>query len=143
MGSPTISVRPNLSAAFNPQSQRTTSRSRTPVADNHLAVRWASDALRKPHFHLPGIVLCYRGVIEVTFFVKPALGFADATAFDYDKLGLVALTTLNEQEKRETPAGNYYIYDGVHKSIVLGKRLLRGETEYEPVQVLLLTPRRL
>lgn len=63
-------------------------------------------------------------------------------AFDYGKLGLVALTPLNEPERRETPAGNYYIYDGVHKSIVLAKRLLRRETEYEPVQVLLLTPRR-
>ena len=63
-------------------------------------------------------------------------------AFDYGKLGPVALTPLNEQEKRETPAGNYYIYDGVHKSIVLAKRLLNRETEYEPVQVLLLTPRR-
>ena len=63
-------------------------------------------------------------------------------AFDYGKVGLVALTPLNESERRETPAGNYYIYDGVHKSIVLAKRLLRGETEYEPVQMLLLTPRR-
>jgi hypothetical protein len=63
-------------------------------------------------------------------------------AFDYDKLGLVALTPLNDPERRETPAGNYYIYDGVHKSIVLAKRLLRGETEYEPIQVLLLMPRR-
>ena len=63
-------------------------------------------------------------------------------AFDYGKVGLVALTPLNESEKRETARGNFYIYDGVHKSIVLAKRLLRGETEYEPVQVLLLTPRR-
>src|SRR6266849_2775770 len=63
-------------------------------------------------------------------------------AFDYGKLGLVALTPLNELEKRETIRGNYYIYDGVNKSIVLAKRLLRRETGYEPVQVLLLTPRR-
>src|SRR5216684_3250641 len=63
-------------------------------------------------------------------------------AFDYGKVGLVALTPLTESEKRETARGNFYIYDGVHKSIVLAKRLLRGETEYEPVQVLLLTPRR-
>jgi hypothetical protein len=63
-------------------------------------------------------------------------------AFDYDKVGLVALTPLSESERRETTAGSYYIYDGVHKSIVLAKRLLRGETGYEPVQVLLLTPRR-
>jgi hypothetical protein len=64
------------------------------------------------------------------------------TAFDYGKLGLVALTPLNDPERRETPVGNYYIYDGVHKSIVLAKRLLHGEAGYEPVQVLLLTPRR-
>ena len=63
-------------------------------------------------------------------------------AFDYDKVGFVALTTLNEPEPRESPVGSYYLYDGVHKSIVLAKRLLRGETRYEPVQVLLLTPRR-
>jgi hypothetical protein len=63
-------------------------------------------------------------------------------AFDYGKLGLVALTPLNEPERRESAGGTYYIYDGVHKSIVLAKRLLRRETEYEPVHVLLLTPRR-
>jgi hypothetical protein len=62
--------------------------------------------------------------------------------FDYSKLGLIALTPLTPSEKDETPAGTYYIYDGVHKSIVLAKRILRGETEYEPVQVLLLEPRR-
>jgi hypothetical protein len=63
-------------------------------------------------------------------------------AFDHGNVGLVALTPLIERERRETPAGSHYIYDGVHKSIVLAKRLLRGETGYEPVQVLLLTPRR-
>jgi hypothetical protein len=63
-------------------------------------------------------------------------------AFDYGKVGLVGLTPVNGPERRETSAGSYYIYDGVHKSIVLAKRLLRGEIEYEPVQVLLLTPRR-
>ncbi|SRR6266436_7230893 len=37
-------------------------------------------------------------------------------AFDYGKVGLVALTPLNEPEKRETPSGNYYIYDGCTKA---------------------------
>jgi hypothetical protein len=50
-------------------------------------------------------------------------------AFDYGNIGLVALTPLIESERRETPVGNYYIYDGVHKSIVLAKRLLRGEAD--------------
>src|SRR5207248_2670331 len=44
--------------------------------------------------------------------------------FDYGKVGLVTLTPLIESERHETTAGNYYIYDGVHKSMVLAKRLL-------------------
>src|SRR5450759_3084307 len=31
-------------------------------------------------------------------------------AFDYGKIGLVALTPLIEPERHETPTGNYYIY---------------------------------
>jgi hypothetical protein len=58
------------------------------------------------------------------------------------KLGWIALAVLLEAETRETPAGTYYIYDGVHKSIVLAKRLLRQEVQYKPLEALLLTPRR-
>jgi hypothetical protein len=63
-------------------------------------------------------------------------------SFDHRNVGLVALTLLIESERCDTPAGSYYIYDGVHKCIVLAKRLLCGETTYNPVQVLLLAPRR-
>ena len=83
----------------------------------------------------------FKSLIQAGFeWFRPCVDIDNA--FDYGKLGLVALTPLIESEKRETAAGSYYIYDGVHKSIVLAKRLLRGETEYEPIQVLLLTPRR-
>lgn len=63
-------------------------------------------------------------------------------AFDRSKFGWIALTPSNTSEQKETPQGTYYIYDGVHKSIVLAKKLLRREVEYAPLEALLLTPRR-
>ena len=63
-------------------------------------------------------------------------------SFDYSKLGWIAVTPLIDGEKRDSPDGTYYVYDGVHKSIVLAKKLLRNELEFKPVELLLLTPRR-
>lgn len=62
--------------------------------------------------------------------------------FDYSALGWVVVTPATDGERRSTPGGTHYVYDGVHKSIVLAKKLLWGELEYEPVEVLLLEPRR-
>jgi len=64
------------------------------------------------------------------------------TAFDYSKLGLIVLMPLKNSEKSETPQGTFYIYDGVHKTIVLAKKLLRNEIKFEAVELLLLSPRR-
>lgn len=63
-------------------------------------------------------------------------------SFDYSSLGWIAITPCNPSEKRETPGSTYYIYDGVHKSIVLAKKLLKNEVDYQPLEALLLTPRR-
>jgi len=63
-------------------------------------------------------------------------------AFDFGKVGWIAVTPLVAGEQKETPHGSYYIYDGVHKSIVLAKRILRGELQYCAIEVLLLEPRR-
>ncbi len=63
-------------------------------------------------------------------------------SFDLVKFGLIAITPLVADEQRGTPHGNYYVYDGAHKSIVLTKKLLRREMEYSPVDGLLLEPRR-
>jgi hypothetical protein len=62
--------------------------------------------------------------------------------FDSSKFGLIALTTLTPDEKIETPKGSYYIFDGVHRSIVLAKKLFKGAIQYKPVQAILLEPRR-
>ena len=63
-------------------------------------------------------------------------------AFDLNKLGHIALTDLVPAEARETPNGTYYIYDGVHRSIVLAKKLITQQTSFKPINFLLLTPRR-
>jgi hypothetical protein len=62
--------------------------------------------------------------------------------FCHTQFGLLVLTCAKEDEKKETPSGTYYLYDGSHKSIVLAKKLLRKELEYRPIEALLLTPRR-
>lgn len=62
--------------------------------------------------------------------------------FDYQKFGWLAVVPLNSHEQRESPSGTYYIFDGVHKAIVLAKKLARRELSYKPVEALLLTPRR-
>lgn len=64
------------------------------------------------------------------------------TDFDRSSFGQLALTPCTVSERHASPGGTYYIYDGVHKSIVLAKKLFRREIEYEPVEALLLTPRR-
>jgi len=64
------------------------------------------------------------------------------SAFSYDHFGLLALTPSMPSEQRESPQGTYYVYDGVHRSIVLAKKLLSNEVEYRPVSALYLTPRR-
>lgn len=64
------------------------------------------------------------------------------SAFSYAKFGWVALVPTNEHERRESPTGTYYVFDGVHKTLVLAKKLVQNEIPYEPVNALLLTPRR-
>jgi hypothetical protein len=63
-------------------------------------------------------------------------------AFTFARFGLVAVTPLVPSELTDTPHGSYYLYDGLHRAIVLAKKILRGEVLYVPVDALLLEPRR-
>ena len=63
-------------------------------------------------------------------------------AFDISKFGCLALMHPTSNELQSTPSGTYYIYDGVHKSIVYAKKLLRNEIEYRPIEAILIEPRR-
>lgn len=61
--------------------------------------------------------------------------------FDMARFGWVVLTPATERELSQSPTGTYYIFDGIHKTLVLAKRLLQG-SPYRPVEALLLKPRR-
>lgn len=63
--------------------------------------------------------------------------------FDFDKFRPIWLVIANDDEKSKAPASaKFYIYDGCHRSLVLGKRLLTGESKYEQqVKVILISPR--
>lgn len=61
--------------------------------------------------------------------------------FDMQKFGLLALAALGDDEQKESPRANFYLYDGVRRSLVLAKRLLTGQSTYEPVPALLVIPR--
>ena len=64
------------------------------------------------------------------------------SCFDYNKFGIIWLVKANCDEKYEAPPSTkYYIYDGCHRSLVLGKRLLKEKIKYEPIEVVLINPR--
>ena len=62
--------------------------------------------------------------------------------FDISKFDLIAVTPANDSEKRQSPSGTYYSFDGVHRALVLAHRVMSGQSKYQPVEALLLTPRR-
>lgn len=62
--------------------------------------------------------------------------------FDFKKFGTVAITPTTDGERRDSPLGSFYIYDGCHKSLVLAEKLLSSKVPYHPVQAILLLPRR-
>lgn len=62
--------------------------------------------------------------------------------FKYENFGLLAIVPANDGERKQCPNGSFYIYDGIHKSLVLSVKLFRKEIEYEKIEALLLLPRR-
>lgn len=62
--------------------------------------------------------------------------------FQFELFGFVTLMQLNDGERRQTPHGTFYIYDGAHKSLVLSALLVKDNVVFQPVDAILLTPRR-
>jgi len=58
--------------------------------------------------------------------------------FDYALFGRIALVQANNDERKGSPSGSFYIYDGTLKSLVLSKLLLVNELEFKPVEALLI-----
>jgi hypothetical protein len=62
--------------------------------------------------------------------------------FDFAEFDFVAVMAANDSERRQSPHGTFYIYDGVHRTLVLAHRILTKQSLYQPVEILLITPRR-
>lgn len=62
--------------------------------------------------------------------------------FDINKFGWLTVVSANDAERNSTPKGTFYIYDGNHRALILAKRILAGETKYQPIECLYLVPRR-
>jgi len=102
------------------------------VAGRMIANSWTFSSLchpmgQVPTHHAPGAFESYRAL--------------DAD-FDFSKFDFIAVTPAKESERRQSPSGTYYIYDGVHRSLVLAHRVMNGQSKYQPVEALLMTPRR-
>jgi len=63
-------------------------------------------------------------------------------AFDFNQFGWVAVVAANDGERRQSPCGSFYLFDGMHKTLVLAKRLLKRETPFQVIEALYLVPRR-
>jgi hypothetical protein len=53
-------------------------------------------------------------------------------AFDFNRFGWLAVVAANDHERRQSPLGTFYLFGGVHKTLVLAKRLLQRETALSP-----------
>ena len=63
-------------------------------------------------------------------------------AFDFNQFGWIAVEAANDGERKQSPCGSFYIFDGMHKTLVLAKRLMKKETVFQPIDALYLIPRR-
>jgi hypothetical protein len=62
-------------------------------------------------------------------------------AFDYSRFGWISVVPPTDNERTQSPRGSFYIYDGVHRSLVLASRLLGREIDFQPIAALLILPR--
>jgi hypothetical protein len=65
-----------------------------------------------------------------------------AQNFSYESFGFVATVPATDSERRQSPNGSFYIYDGIHKTLVLSILLVSQQIIYDPIQAILLIPRR-
>jgi len=63
-------------------------------------------------------------------------------AFEFNQFGWVAVVAANDGERKQSPGGSFYLFDGMHKTLVLAKRLMKRETAFQPIEALYLVPRR-
>lgn len=65
-----------------------------------------------------------------------------AESFSYDLFSFIAITPANDNERKESPKGTFYIFDGTHKTLVLSTLLIRSKITFQGITAMLLIPRR-
>ena len=102
------------------------------VAQRMIANSWTFETLAAPMDIPPELYdpEAFRSFVQID------------SAFDFAEFGSIAVMPATDSERTQSPSGTFYIYDGVHRSLVLAHRLLNKKTVFQPVEVLLLTPRR-
>ncbi len=61
--------------------------------------------------------------------------------FDYEQFRCLILVHPTDREREQNPGGSMYIYEGVHRSLVLAHLLLMQRIIYRPVEAIFLLPR--
>ena len=61
--------------------------------------------------------------------------------FNFEYFGWLAIVLPTGNERDQSPTGSFYIFDGIHKSLVLAKKLFNQEVVFQPIEALLLLPR--
>jgi len=62
-------------------------------------------------------------------------------SFKAEAFGRLMLVEPLASERRQSPRGTFYAWDGVHRTIVLAKKLFASEVDYFPVEAVLIRPR--
>jgi len=126
---------------------------RAPTANEFFMLLWQSDSNTRPlapegeprtvrdcAMRLAGYGWRFQNLVSLTDWFQRCAAIDEN--FDYSMLCWIVITPLITEERRVTPDATFYIFEGVHRSIVLAKRLLMREERYRPIDFLLLCPRR-
>lgn len=54
--------------------------------------------------------------------------------FNYENYGLISIVPATDGERKQSLNGSFYIYDGIHKSIVLATKLLKNEIAFQKIK---------
>ena len=95
-------------------------------------MNYTFDQLSKP-MHLP------RSKHDPNWFIACEKIYS---TFDIEKFGIISVVPANDNEQKQSTAGSFYIFDGMHKTLVLAVKLLNHEITFSPIKVLLMLPRR-
>jgi hypothetical protein len=81
---------------------------------------------------------CSLNDINPEFFAKCA---AIEANFDFKRFGRLILVHANNDERKQTPHGSFYIHDGNHRALILAKKVVVDGERFPGIECLLIVPR--